>query len=448
MSDDNKDKVEPAAPNKVTIQSLLKGLVKYKASDLHVKAGRPPMYRINSELIPTKIPELSPETVKEIAYSTMSNKQVAEFEKNQQIDFGYVLPGVARFRANVYMQKGTVAFVIRVVPLNVPLFDTLGLPASVAELSTKERGLLLITGATGSGKSTTMASLLDHINRHSRNHIVTIEDPIEYVYEDKLSSVSQRELGVDTPSMAMALKAALRQDPDVIMLGEMRDYETMHTALTAAETGHLVISTLHTNSAAQTIDRILDSFPPESKNQTRMLLSSCLVGIVNQRLAKRADGKGRIAVCEVMSKSPTIEKLILENKIDEITPAIEASNNYYKMQSTNQALEKLIRDNIVTVDEALSHSDYQEDLRLKLSGMVGGGQKGVDASQIMDQMKDEMDSAPEIDQEAGTQSGIVLDTGPVQKGLFAEKVQKLPQSGGYSKATASGQPPTPVKKSA
>ncbi len=376
---------EEETPTKtVSIQSLLKGLVKHKASDLHVKSGRPPLYRINGKLLPAKLPSLSPDEVRRLAYSTMTQKQIKEFEENLQIDFGYLMPGLARFRANVFMQKGTLAFVIRVVPLEVPFLETLHLPRVIQEMALKPRGLLLVTGATGSGKSTTLAAVVDYINRHLRKHIVTIEDPIEYIYDDKMGSVSQREVGVDAMSLAAALKGALRQDPDVIMIGEMRDFATIQTAITAAETGHLVVSTLHTNTAAQSIDRIVDSFPADAQNQLRLQLSNCLLGVVTQRLVKRADGKGRVVACEILSKSPTIEKLILNNRLNDIESAMESSNQYYQMQSMNQALAALVRDGVVTIEEALLHSDKKEDLNLKLSGMVAASQGGVHAGELLE----------------------------------------------------------------
>ncbi|MGZ3693504.1 MAG: type IV pilus twitching motility protein PilT [Bdellovibrionota bacterium] len=377
-----------------SIYSLLKGLVKHKASDLHVKAGRPPLYRINGKLLPAKLPPLSHEDVKRLAYSTMTGKQIKEFEEGLQIDFGYLVPGLARFRANVFMQKGTLAFVIRVVPLEVPMLSSLGLPAVVGELALKPRGLLLLTGATGSGKSTTLAAVIEHINRHARVHVVTIEDPIEYIYEDKMGTISQREVGVDAVSMPLALRAALRQDPDVIMIGEMRDVATIQTAITAAETGHLVVSTLHTNDAAQSIDRILDSFPADAQNQLRLQLANSILGVVTQRLLRRADGKGRVVACEVLTRSPTVEKLIAENRINELDVAMESSNIYYKMQSMNQALEKLVRDGLVTQEEAILHSDKKEDLALKLSGMVGGTQAGVEANELLQQASSSSHNAP------------------------------------------------------
>jgi twitching motility protein PilT len=369
----------------VSIQSLLKGLVKHKASDMHVKVGRPPLYRINGKLLPAKLPPLSVEDVKRLAYSTMTQKQIREFEEGLQIDFGYLVPGLARFRANVFMQKGTLAFVIRMVPLEVPLLSALGLPSVVQELSLKSRGLLLVTGATGSGKSTSLAAIVEHINRCQRAHIVTIEDPIEYIFDDKMCTISQREVGVDAVSMQQALKGALRQDPDVIMVGEMRDFVTMQTAISAAETGHLVVSTLHTNSAASSIDRILDSFPADAKNQLRMQLSNSLLGVISQRLVRRADGNGRVVACEVLTKSPTVEKLILDNRLNDLDVAMESSNLYYKMQSMNQALERLVRDGVISQEEAVLNSDKKEDLMLKLSGVIGGSQKGVEADELLQQ---------------------------------------------------------------
>ena len=371
-----------------SIHSLLKGLVKHKASDLHVKVGRPPLYRINGKLLPAKLPALTGEDVKKLAYSTMTSKQIKEFEENMQIDFGYLVPGLARFRANVFMQKGTLAFVIRVVPLEVPLLTSLNLPGVIQELCLKPRGLLLVTGATGSGKSTTLAAMVEHINRNHRCHVVTIEDPIEYIFDDKMSTISQREVGVDALTMQVALRGALRQDPDVIMIGEMRDFNTIQTAITAAETGHLVVSTLHTNTATQALDRIIDSFPPEAKNQLRLQLANSLLGVITQRLVRRADGNGRVVACEILAKSPTVEKLILDNKIADIDSVLESSNLYYKMQSMNQALEKLIRDGVITQEEGLANSDKKEDLTLKLSGMVAQSQGGVDAGELIEQARE------------------------------------------------------------
>jgi twitching motility protein PilT len=379
------ESAEEGAPRTASIHSLLKGLVKHKASDLHVKVGRPPMYRINGKLLPAKLPPLSHEDVKQLAYNTMSQKQIKEFEEHLQIDFGYLVPGLARFRANVFMQKSTLAFVIRVVPLEIPVLENLGLPPVVAEIASKNRGLVLVTGATGSGKSTTLAAMVEHINRSQRCHVVTIEDPIEYIFDDKMCTISQREIGTDAVSMQLALRGALRQDPDVIMVGEMRDFLTIQTAITAAETGHLVLSTLHTNTAAQSIDRIIDSFPSDAKNQLRLQLSNSLLAVVTQQLVRRADGKGRVVATEVLTRSPTVEKLIIENRINDLDQVMESSNLYYKMQSMNQDLERLVREGVITREEALAHSDKKEDLELKLSGMVAGSQNGVDANELLQQ---------------------------------------------------------------
>ncbi|MGE3260765.1 MAG: type IV pilus twitching motility protein PilT [Bacteriovoracia bacterium] len=416
---------EPVAESSdktTTIYSLLKGLVKHKASDLHVKAGRPPLYRINGKLLPAKLPPLSHEEVKRLAYSTMTQKQIKEFEEGLQIDFGYLVPGLSRFRANVFMQKGTLAFVIRVVPLEVPLLGSLGLPPVVGELALKPRGLLLLTGATGSGKSTTLAGVIEHINRNARVHVVTIEDPIEYIFEDKIGTISQREVGVDAVSMPLALRAALRQDPDVIMIGEMRDFATIQTAITAAETGHLVVSTLHTNDAAQSIDRILDSFPADAQNQLRIQLASCILGVVTQRLVRRADGKGRIAACEILTRSPTVEKLIAENRINELDVVMESSNLYYKMQSMNQALEQLVRDGLITQEEAILNSDKKEDLVLKLSGMVGGTQAGVEANELLQQASNTSQFAVRDGGSDDEQSERTLIPGAPQSGIQLEGV--------------------------
>ena len=382
---DGAENGEGGPPRAASIHSLLKGLVKHKASDLHVKVGRPPMYRINGKLLPAKLPPLSHEDVKQLAYNTMTQKQIKEFEENLQIDFGYLVPGLARFRANVFMQKSTLAFVIRVVPLEIPQLENLGLPNVVAEIASKNRGLVLVTGATGSGKSTTLAAMVEHINRNQRCHVVTIEDPIEYIFDDKMCTISQREIGTDAVTMQLALRGALRQDPDVIMVGEMRDFQTIQTAITAAETGHLVLSTLHTNTAAQSIDRIIDSFPADAKNQLRLQLSNSLLAVVTQQLVRRADGKGRVVATEVLTRSPTVEKLIIENRINDLDQVMESSNLYYKMQSMNQDLERLVREGVITREEALAHSDKKEDLELKLSGMVAGSQHGVDAGELLQQ---------------------------------------------------------------
>jgi twitching motility protein PilT len=356
------------ASGRPSMKYLLHALLKHGASDLHLKSGRPPMYRINGKLVAAKMAELSTDAVKEILYGILSEKLIRDFEKNMQVDCSFLLEGMGRFRANVYVQRGTVAGVIRMIPLTIPSLDSLGLPAVLKELAMKKRGRVLITGSTGSGKSTSMAAMINHINENRHSHIVTIEDPIEFVYRDMKSSVSQREVGSDALTMHDALMGAMRQDPNVITIGEMRSPETIATALTAAETGHLVFSTLHTNDAKSTIDRIVDVFPAASKNQIRIQLSACLLAIVSQKLVPRADGEGRVAVCEVLIKSPTIENLILTGEIDKINEAMASSTTYYKMQTFNQALERLVMAGTVTNEDAIFASNAPEDLKMRLSG--------------------------------------------------------------------------------
>lgn len=353
-----------------TLKYLLNALLKHGASDLHLKANRPPMYRISGKLVCAKMSDLPTSTVKELLYSILTEKNIQELEKHLQVDCSFTIEGLGRFRANVFMQRGTVAGVLRMIPLSVPTLDQLRLPDVLKELVLKKRGLILVTGSTGSGKSTTLAAMLNHINETKHAHIITIEDPIEFLHRDQKSTVSQREIGSDAINMHDALMGALRQDPDVITIGEMRQIETIETALTAAETGHLVISTLHTLDSKSSIDRILDVFPAACKNQVRIQLSSSLLAIINQKLLPRADGAGRVAACEVMIKSPTIENLILTNQLEKIPETIATSMTYYKMQSFNQALQKLVMEGIITNEDAIFASNAPEDLKLRLSGFT------------------------------------------------------------------------------
>lgn len=351
-----------------SIQALLKTLMKYGASDLHLKAGRPPLLRISGKLFPTKLPKLTSESVKRLCFSLMNEKQIHRLEEDLHIDFSYGLKGVARFRANIFYQRGTLSGTIRMIPLAIPSLKSLELPNVVADLCMKERGLLLVTGATGSGKSTTLAAMINHMNEHRRSHIVTLEDPIEFIYHDVRSSVSQREIGTDTHDLKEALRAALRQDPDVIVMGEMRDAETIATAVSAAETGHLVLSTLHTTDASNSLDRIIDALPEKSQNQIRLQLASSLVGILSQRLVEKQTGNGRALAMEIMLNSPTIQRLIIEHKLKEIPNAIKSSKDYYKMQTMNQALAKLVQTNQISAAEAYRNSTNPDELKLDLSG--------------------------------------------------------------------------------
>jgi twitching motility protein PilT len=348
---------------------LIKALIKYNASDLHLKVGRPPLYRINGKLIPAKMLELTTYTAENLLLGLLSAKQVTQLQEKRQVDFSFRLKDYGRFRCNVYYQKDSISAAIRMIPLNIPNIGQLGIPNVVRELATRPRGLLLVTGATGSGKSTTLAGMIQHINETSPLHILTIEDPIEFVYKDMKASITQREVGSDIHSLQDGLYGGLRQDPDVIMIGELRDPEMIECAFKAAETGHLVISTMHTNDARSSIDRILEVFPSGSQNQVRMQLAATLVGIVSQQLVMRADGSGRVAAVEILVKSPAIENMIAKHNLLGIPEAIANSTDYYKMQSMNQALNALVRSGTIAVQEALKCSFAPDDLRLLLAGI-------------------------------------------------------------------------------
>jgi len=348
---------------------LIKALIKYNASDLHLKVGRPPLFRINGKLIPAKMVELTPAVAETLLLGLLSAKQVTQLQEKRQVDFSFRMKDYGRFRCNVYYQKDSISAAIRMIPLNIPNIGQLGIPPIVRELATRPRGLLLVTGSTGSGKSTTLAGMIQYINETSPLHILTIEDPIEFVYKDMKASITQREVGSDINSLQDGLYGGLRQDPDVIMIGELRDPHMIESAFKAAETGHLVISTLHTNDAKSTIDRILEVFPSDQQNQMRMALASTLVGIVSQQLVMRADGSGRVAACEVLVKSPAIEHHILKHNLNAIPEAIASSSDYYKMQSMNQSLNALVRAGTISVQEAIKCSFSPDDLRLLLAGI-------------------------------------------------------------------------------
>jgi twitching motility protein PilT len=354
-------------PSNVSIQQLLQTVYQKGATDLHLKVGRPPLIRLHGDIIPVEgVNALEMEDVLQCVYAVINTNQRAMLERDRELDFSFFLRGIARFRGNAFFQKGMLGAVYRLIPAKVPTLDQLGLSPVMKELVTRRQGFFLVTGPTGSGKTTTLASLIDHINSTQRLHIVTLEDPIEYVFEDKLAEINQREIGVDTLNFAQGLRRALRQDPDVILIGEMRDPETVTTAMNAAETGHLVLGTLHTNDAKQAVDRIIDTFPPEQQTQIRLQLAKVLVAVAAQRLIKRVDGEGRVALQEIMINTPTIQKLIEDNKVAAIAKAIEDSEEYYKMQSFNQGLLKLIAKRVVSVDEAMSYSNNPNDLRIRL----------------------------------------------------------------------------------
>lgn len=347
---------------------LIKALTKYNASDLHLRRDRPPLYRINGKLLPATLPPLTAPQIEKILLDVIPKKDLEKLEKNRQFDFSFEVPEEGRFRCNVFFSMNFMSAAIRKIPFSAPKFESLRLPHVLKTLAEKPRGLLLITGATGSGKSTTVAALINYLNESKRLHIVTIEDPIEFVYKDDKCTITQRELGIDFNSMSDALTSSLRQDPDVIIIGEMRDYQTVQLAMTAAETGHLVISTLHTNDAKSAIERILDIFPSQQQNQIRIQLASSLVGIFSQQLLARKDGKGRVLASEVLVKSAAIEQCIRTSRSEEIPNLMASSDDYYKMQTMNQDLHALYKEGTISKNEALSSSSNPEDLKLKLSG--------------------------------------------------------------------------------
>jgi len=354
------------------LDELLREMIATTSSDLHLKVGRPPLMRRQGELKPTDHPPLTEEQVREMLFSMMSERQQQRFERDWEIDLAYHLPGEARFRVNGYYQRGHVSAALRLIPEQVPTIDELTLPEVMKELALRKQGLILITGPTGSGKSTSQAAMIEHINRSQDRHVVTIEDPVEYVFTDRRATIDQREVGSDTRSHKEALRRVLRQDPDVILMGEMRDPETIEIGLHAAETGHLVFSTLHTNDAKQTVDRILDTIGSDMLTQYRSMLSLNLMAVLSQRLLPRADGSGRVAAMEVMINSPHVAELIHDGKTIELQNAIATSKSYYKMQTFNQALTRLVQEGLVTAEVALEFSDAPGDLRLMLRG-VGTG---------------------------------------------------------------------------
>jgi twitching motility protein PilT len=347
---------------------VLLTVMERNASDLHLTAGSPPMIRHHGKLHALDYPALTPQQTREVVYSILTNDQRQRLETDWQIDFAYSIPGKARFRVNSYFQRASLSAAFRLIPSEMPKLRDLHLPPILQEFTKKPRGFVLVTGPTGSGKSTTLAAMLDMINEERHEHILTIEDPIEFLHKHKKCIVNQRELGADAQSFALGLKAALRQDPDVILVGEMRDLETISTALTAAETGHLVFATLHTQDTAQTVDRIVDVFPPEQQQQVRVQLSVSLQGIVTQQLLPKADGQGRTVAVEVLVPTPAVRNLIREGKTHQIYSTLQTGNQF-GMQTMDSALAQLVREQKITRELAEARSSTPEELR-RLMGTV------------------------------------------------------------------------------
>jgi twitching motility protein PilT len=366
-----------ADPPKVTFDfaDLLMDVIARRASDLHLTAGAPPMVRVRGRLTPLEgYPRLSTTDTREIVYSILTNDQRQKFETEWQLDFAYSVPGHARFRVNAYMQRAAIGAAFRLIPAEIVAAKDLGLPAAVEDFIKKPRGLVLVTGPTGSGKSTSLAAMIDEINATREEHIMTVEDPIEFLHSHKKCIVNQRELGADAHTFALALKAALRQDPDVILVGEMRDLETISTALTAAETGHLVFATLHTMSAPQTVDRIIDVFPSHQQDQVRTQLSVALQGVMTQQLLPTADGSARVVACEVLVPTPAVRNLIREGKTHQILSSMQTGTNV-GMQTMDMALAQLVRGGKITQRLAEQRSSTPEELRR----LLGAGDLGMAA---------------------------------------------------------------------
>lgn len=357
------------------MQSLLRGLIDQGGSDLHISAGSPPRMRISGSLLPMKTAPLTPIDTKKMCYSIMTDTQKHQFEEENELDLSFGIKGVSRFRGNIFVQRGAVAGVFRAIPFGIKTLEELGLPPIATEFSKKPRGLILITGPTGSGKSTTLAAIINKINEDRPDHIVTIEDPIEYIHKSKKSLVNQREVGSDTHSFKKAIKSVLRQDPDVVLLGELRDMETIETALTIAETGHLCFATLHTNSCVQTINRVVDVFPSHQQPQVRAQLSFVLEGVFSQILVVTADGKGRAMALEVMVPNSAIRNLIREDKVHQIYSQMQVGQSKYGMQTMNQSLLTLFTRRIITMDEAFGRSPDAEELKTMMvnSGLMKPG---------------------------------------------------------------------------
>lgn len=351
----------------ISLPQLLRAMLEHKASDMHLTSGAPPTFRVHGKLLKAKMEQLIPANTRELCYSVLTDKQKAILEEQKQLDLSFGIRDLARFRANFFYQRGALAGAFRHIPFDIPRLSNLGLPPVVEQLMHKPRGLVLVTGPTGSGKTTTLASMVDALNETEKLHIVTIEDPIEYIHSHKSCIINQREIGLDATGFAASLKGALREDPDVVLVGEMRDRDTIETALTLAETGHLVMSTLHTNSAYQSITRMIQVFPPEQQEQIRMQLSMVLEGIITQSLIQRADKPGRVLAHELMLPNASIRNLIRENKLFQIPSAMLVGQESTGMITLNQSLLNLVMRGLISYDSALSCSSDRNELAKALS---------------------------------------------------------------------------------
>lgn len=356
---------------KVGLPALLKTMVDQDASDLHITVGAPPEYRIQGRMVKVKLDPLTAEDSKELCYSVLNDQQKSEFESDWELDFSFGIKDVARFRGNIFYQRGAVGAVFRRIPLTIPDFNKLGLPKVLRQIIKKPNGLVLVTGPTGSGKTTTLAAMLDILNQEEYGHLITVEDPIEFVHPHKNCIVNQREVGADTKTFGAALKRILRQDPDFILVGELRDAETIEMALTMAETGHLVFGTLHTNNAVQSINRVINVFPPHQQAQIRQVLSFSLQAVVSQQLMPKSAGGGRCMACEILIPTMAIRNLIREDKIHQIYSSMQAGQEDTGMMTMNQSLTSLVRQGHLSKADALGYSNMPEELAKVLAGVPG-----------------------------------------------------------------------------
>lgn len=344
------------------LQAILRDAAEKKASDVFIKENCPPAMRLSGRIQKNDEPPLTADDTRTLAYSVMTHEQIGRFEHRHEMDLAFEVPGICRIRANIYQQRGAMGMVCRLIPLKIYTLEQLGMPPVLSDLTKSRQGLILVTGPTGSGKTTTMAAMIDLINSTRRANILTVEDPIEFIHPDKMSIVSQREVGLDTDSFQDALKYMMRQNPDIILIGEMRDIETMNVALAAAETGHLVFSTLHTASAAETLDRIINMFPPQDRDMVCLRLSGSLRGVISQKLIPRADGTGRVGAIEVMIATPTIAKLIEEGRASQLYGAI-AEGNFWGMQTMNQCLIKYYKAGLIAEEEAIANAGNVTEMK-------------------------------------------------------------------------------------
>ena len=361
----------------MNIESLLKEMMTRNASDLHIRVGTEPAFRINGELYRLQSEKITSEEMEQFMLDVMDRNQKARFDQQHELDFAIGVRNVGRFRVNAYKQRGTPAISLRAILSDVPTFEELGLPQVIRDISLRKRGLILVTGTTGSGKSTTLSSMIDHINEHTSSNIITIEDPIEFLYKDKKSIICQREVSQDTSTYATALRSAFRQDPDVILLGEIRDMETMSIALSAADTGHLVLSTLHTMNAIETVNRIVSFFPPHQHQQIRLMLSSILVSIITLRLVVRKDGRGRVPACEILINTATVRDLLNQpENTHQIDSCIREGYSQYGSQSFDQSLLRLLQEDLISYETALRNASNPDDFELKVRGVEGSSDRG------------------------------------------------------------------------